>query len=312
MTSLLITKNPSRAFTVEEAFAYCAEITNAHYENFPVASLFLPKEKRPYIQSIYAFARTADDFADEQHRSAEERLRLLDDWKKQLRQCYEKELNMASTHPIFIALRETVKKLNIPMEPLRDLLTAFKMDVTKNRFSTFDEVLYYCKHSANPVGRLVLMIFGYRDEHLYALSDHICNALQLTNFWQDITIDLNKNRIYIPQTDFQQFGYTEEELRNGIVDKRFRELMKFEIERTRQLFYEGAALPSLVDKDLRLELRLVWFGGMSVLRKIEKVGYDVFHRRPVLNAGNKIMILVRGLFIRDLSTYKRKQLWDLT
>lgn len=310
MTTTLTTKSPSRAFTVEEAFAHCAEITNTHYENFPVASLFLPKEKRPYIQSIYAFARTADDFADEQRRSVEERLRLLKDWEQQLLQCYDHESE--PHHPIFVALRETVKKLDIPVEPLKDLLTAFTMDVTKNRYPSFDEVLSYCKYSANPIGRLVLMIFGYRDEYLYSLSDHICTALQLANFWQDIAIDLKKNRIYIPQTDLQHFGYREEDLRNHLVDERFRRLMGFEIDRTRQLFYQGAELPSLADNDLRLELRLVWFGGMSILRKMESARYNVFRRRPVLYGGNRAMILLRALFIRNLATYKRKQVWDLT
>jgi squalene synthase HpnC len=312
MPSEIATPNTERSFSIEEAFAYCAEITNAHYENFPVASLFLPEEKRPYIQNIYAFARIADDFADELSRSATERLNLLNNWEAQLRLCYEESVRTDVTHPVFVALRETLEKLDIPIEPLQDLITAFKMDVTKNRFATFEDVLHYCKHSANPVGRLVLMVFGYRDEHLYSLSDHLCTALQLANFWQDIALDLNKNRIYIPQSDSQRFGYSEENLRRHIVDDRFRRLMQFEIERTRELFYKGAKLPSLVDRDLRLELRLVWFGGMSILRKTERVHFDVFRHRPMLHAGNKLMILLRGLFIRDLASYQRKPEWDLT
>lgn len=314
---------PQRSLTVDEAFTYCASLTNAHYENFPVASLFLPAEKRPYIQSIYAFARTADDFADEpaqttagrQQRNAQERLALLEDWELQLQRCYHEDANnvtMKPTHPIFIALKETTQRLGIPIQPLKDLLGAFKMDVTKNRFATFEEVLHYCRHSANPVGRLVLMIFGHRDEELFALSDKICTALQLANFWQDIAIDSKRNRIYIPQSDLRHFDYSEEDLLKEVVDERFRALLQYEVERTRELFYEGSPLPSLVNDDLRLELKLIWFGGMAILRKIERIGFDVFHRRPVLHVGNKVAIFFNGLFRKNLATYKRKQLWDLT
>lgn len=307
MTTAVTTKM-KRSFNLDEAFAYCAKITNDHYENFPVASLFLPQEKRPYIQTIYAFARTADDFADELKRPPSQRLSLLDEWQEQLQKCYEMS---ETTHPVFIALAETVRRLNIPIEPLRDLITAFKMDVTRNRYATFDEVLQYCKHSANPVGRLVLMIFGYRDEYLYALSDNICTALQLANFWQDIPVDLEKNRIYIPQSDLQQFGYSEDDMREHETDERFRKLLKFEVDRTREMFYAGSKLPSLVDRDLRLELRLIWFGGMSVLRKIERSRYDVFRQRPKLGFWTKLAILIRGLFIRNLTIYKRTPQWDL-
>lgn len=308
MTTAVRTK--TETFSLDGAFAYCAAITSTHYENFPVASLFLPEEKRPYIQTIYAFARLADDFADELSRPPSERLDLLNTWEEQLKACYETTGEIS--HPVFIALRETVQKLSIPIEPLHDLVTAFKMDVTKSRYATFDDVLHYCKHSANPVGRLVLMIFGYRDEHLYSLSDNICTALQLTNFWQDIAIDLKKNRIYIPQSDFHTFGYSEEDLQKRLMNEHFRRLLQFETERTREMFYAGARLPSMVDRDLRLELRLVWLGGMSILRKIERNRYDVFNRRPKVRMWNKLSILLRGLLIRDLSMHKRKPQWDLT
>ena len=308
---MLIQSLPTSPVSVEEAFAYCASVTESHYENFPVASLFLPEEKRPYVQSLYAFARQADDFADEGTLPKEERLALLDQWEAQLRRCYDPDPG-ETAHPVFVALRETVNKLAIPIDPLLHLLTAFRMDVTKHRFSTFDEIMHYCRHSANPVGRLVLMIFGYRDEKLFALSDAICTALQLANFWQDVAVDLQKNRIYIPVSDFRRFGYTEQELRKGLVDDRFRALLRFEIERTRALFYIGAELPKLVDKDLRLELKLVWFGGMTILRKTERVRYDVFSRRPSIHVGNKIAILLNALFRNELSRYRRKPQWDLT
>lgn len=302
-------KSQIKRYTLDEAFEYCAAITNAHYENFPVASLFLPEEKRPYIQALYAFSRSADDFADELSRSKEERLELLNQWEEQLRLCYEG----IAEHPVFIALHETVQRLNIPIEPLRDLLAAFKRDVTQNRYKTFDEVLSYCKCSANPVGRLVLMVFGYRDEKLFELSDNICTALQLTNFWQDVAVDLQKDRLYIPLEDIQKFGYSVEYWSNRVVDDRFRQLMKFEVDRTREMFYSGAELPSLVERDLQLELNLVWFGGMTILKKLDRIRYDVFHQRPTLTVKDKLWILVKGMLYNDLRRYgRKKKQWDLT
>ena len=299
-------------YSPDEAFAYCAEITEAHYENFPVASIFLPQEKRPYVQAIYAFSRIADDFADEFQLAKEDRLAKLNDWENKLKQCYEGYAD----HPIFVALRETVKRLDIPIEPLSNLLTAFKRDVLQNRYETFDELLDYCKYSANPVGRLVLMIFNYRDEKLFGLSDFICSALQLTNFWQDVKVDKEKDRLYIPIEDMVKFGYGLEKWNNRVTDSGFRKLMKYQIERTREMFYKGAELPALVSKDLQLELKLIWFGGMGILKMIEKSKYDVLQERPRLRTSDKMMILLRGLLFNDLPNYKkkrpRKEAWDLT
>jgi hydroxysqualene synthase len=304
-----ITVNTEKQYSADEAFAYCAEVTNAHYENFPVASLFLPQEKRPYIQAIYAFSRTADDFADELDRSPEERLAALDDWEGKLRLCYEGQ----AEHPVFIALKETVKRLEIPIDPLRDLLTAFKRDIVQNRYETFDDLLSYCKCSANPVGRLVLLIFGYKEEELFTLSDKICTALQLTNFWQDVVIDRQKNRCYIPLEDMKTFGYTLEQWESGIVNDSFRKMIKFQVERTRDLFYQGAELPSIIERDLQLELKLVWFGGMAILKRLEKINYDVVNQRPKLTTFSKAMILLRALLFNDLTRYNKKKLpWDLT
>ena len=299
----------SKQYSLDEAFSYCAALTNAHYENFPVASLFLPEEKRPYIQAIYAFSRIADDFADEFELNAEERLRKLNDWEGQLHRCYDGN----AEHPVFVALRETIHRLDIPIDLLRDLLTAFKRDVTRHRYETFGDLLSYCRCSANPVGRLVLMTFGYRDENLSSLSDNICTALQLTNFWQDVAVDLKKDRLYIPIEDMKRFGYSLEDWKDGIFNERFQSLLKFEIERTRELFYRGAELPSLVDKDLQLELKLVWFGGMSILKKLVRVQCNVFHQRPKLNGFNKLMILLRGLFVNDVTRFgKKEETWDPT
>jgi hydroxysqualene synthase len=299
----------THSYSLDEAFAYCEMITTSHYENFPVASLFLPQEKRPYIQAIYAFSRTADDFADELSLSPEERLVRLQHWDDSLSRCFEGD----AEHPVFIALRETVKRQNIPIEPLRDLLTAFKRDVSQTRYETFEDLLSYCKCSANPVGRIVLMIFNHRDEKLFNLSDAICTALQLTNFWQDIAVDLKKNRLYLPLEDMRRFGYSEEKWKNGVVDDTFRQLMGFETERTRDMFYSGAELPAMVGKDLQIELRLVWMGGMTILKLLKRSGYEIVHRRPSLTLLNKVMIFSRALLISDLARYGRKRKpWDLT
>lgn len=301
-------RNVVSGSSVDEAFAYCADVTKAHYENFPVASVFLPEEKRPYIQAIYAFSRAADDMADELDLPAQRRLDALNDWENQLHECYTGQ----ARHPVFIALRETVRNLDIPKEPLLDLLAAFKRDVVQNRYETFDDVLSYCRCSANPVGRLVLMIFGYREETLVQLSDHICTALQLTNFWQDVAVDRKKNRLYIPLEDCRTFGYSLEFWDTETADASFRKLMKFQVDRTRDLFYAGARLPSLVERELQLELKLVWFGGMAVLRKLEKIKFDLFHRRPTLTTFNKVMILFRGLVRNNLERFgKKKEAWDL-
>ena len=301
-----------KKYSVDEAFAYCAEITEAHYENFPVASIFMPQEKRQYVQAIYAFSRIADDFADEFNLSKNERLNRLNDWEEKLKQCYEGNTD----HPVFIALHETIKRLEIPIDPLRDLLTAFKRDVVQNRYETFDDLLSYCKCSANPVGRLVLMIFSYRDEKLFELSDHICTALQLANFWQDVKVDKEKDRLYIPIEDMINYRYTIDKWNDGITDDSFKKLMNFEVARTREMFYKGAELPALVARDLQLELKLVWFGGMGILKSIEKNKYNVLNIRPKLKTSDKLSILMRGLLLNDLPNYKKKRVkkepWDLT
>ena len=212
---------------IDSSFKYCEEITKSHYENFPVASLLLPKAKRKYIYAIYAFARAADDFADEPgiEGGAEKRIALIDEWNEKLKDCY----NAKAYDPIFIALAKTVEDCKIPIEPLENLLKAFRQDVTKNRYESFEEVTDYCKNSANPVGRLVLMVFGADDNELFSYSDKICTALQLTNFWQDVAVDLKIDRVYLPKEDMASFGYNFEELFALQFNDKFRDLMKFEI-----------------------------------------------------------------------------------
>jgi squalene synthase HpnC len=284
----------NQSVSVAEAFKHCESIARKHYENFPVASFFLPKQLRPYIAVIYAFARVADDFADEGRLSQSERLAALDHWQKQLDECYEGRAD----NPIFVALTSVVREKNIPKGLLSDLLAAFRMDVTTFRYRTYDDLLYYCRHSANPVGRLVLHIFDNVSEGNMHLSDSICTALQLANFWQDVSIDVRKGRLYIPLEDMDRFGYTESEFERPTFDERFRNLMKFEVERTRDLFGKGKPLLMLAPSNLRFELALTWHGGRRILQKIENAGYNVLTERPALNGADRIAILMKALMRR--------------
>ncbi len=281
------------ACSVEQAFIYCRRMAKSHYENFPVGSLLIPKPLRKHVYSIYAFARTADDFADEGFEIAEsERLAALDDWQQKLESCFAGEAD----HPVFIALAATVKELDLPIKHFSDLLSAFKQDVVKRRYTNFDEVLDYCTRSANPVGRLILLLFGYRDERLHRLSDHLCTALQLANFWQDVSVDIRKDRIYLPRDEMARFGVSVEELIENRFSDRFAELLKFQVERTWGIFGQSRELPELVSGRLRYELRLTWFGGIRILERIEGLGYDTLNRRPIISTFDKLRLLARTLF----------------
>lgn len=277
--------------TIESAFDYCSKIALEHYENFPVGSWIVPKDKRKYVHAIYTFARTADDFADEKKYREEERFHLLEDWENKLRSCV---IDNPDEH-VFIALRETIRKFDIPVELLGDLISAFKLDLINKRYKSRKDLLSYCRYSANPVGRIVLFLFGYKDPELHRLSDFICTALQLTNFWQDISIDLEKDRIYLPAEDMERFGYYEKDLRSHQLNSSFINLLRYEIEFTRGLFEEGLPLCNRVGKRLSLELKAVRSGGMKILEKIEKNGYDVFNNMPVINIFDKAKILSKTL-----------------
>jgi squalene synthase HpnC len=264
-----------RALTVDEAFAFCEARVRAHYENFPVG-LFVPRDKRRYVHALYAYARAADDFADE---PAYEGMRAekLDQWESRLHAAYEGR----AEDPIFIALAETVRLLDIPKSLLLDLLSAFRQDTVKTRYETWDEVLDYCRRSADPIGRLVLIIFGYpRDGVLPPLSDAICTGLQLANHWQDLALDLRKGRIYAPRELLDRFGVKEWDLNAGRLTPEFQALMAELVARTRALFARGRPLCDLVGRDLRFEMRLTWLGGSGILDGIEKASGDVFRRRP--------------------------------
>jgi len=269
--------------TIAKAFSHCEQLAKSHYENFPIG-WFVPKAMRKYVYAVYAFARTADDISDERVDNApldNRRLDRLNDYEIGLNRALEGR----SEDPVFVAVAETVEKTGIPAQLLRDLLTAFRMDVTKNRYRDYKELENYCVYSANPVGRIVLLLFGCNDPKMLQLSDKICTGIQLVNHWQDVGVDLDKDRIYLPEEDLKRFGATYELLQKREVTESFRSLMRFEISRARSLFQEGHPLLKMIggkSRRLKWQVSLMWKGPMKILDKIESVDYDVFRRRPSL------------------------------
>jgi hydroxysqualene synthase len=283
---------------VRAAYAACRNLATRHYENFPVASWLVPADKRDALAVIYAFARCADDFADEP--GIEGRLASLSEWRSNLDRCFAGEAD----HPVFVALGDVIERFRLRYEHFENLLCAFESDVQANRHPDFASLLAYCRHSANPVGRLVLELFGHRDPDLFALSDSICTALQLTNFWQDAAIDLSRDRVYLPLEDLARFGLSLTDLHhlavsaNGIPAKalldRWQALMVIQVRRTRELFEHGRALPERVAPELRRQLRLTWLGGTAILARIESAGYDVFRQRPSLSKMDFVRLYLRA------------------
>ncbi len=286
--------------SVEDAYRFCEHLAFSHYENFPVASRFIPRQKRKHVAAVYAFARIADDYADEPGMMPEERMQKLQDWEEQLSQCYKG----VATRPVFVALADTVRRFEIPQILFLDLLTAFRSDVTVRRYESFEDILAYCRNSANPVGRLVLLLFGYKDEKMAVWSDRICTALQLANFWQDLSIDLDKDRVYIPLEDLRKFNLGVQDIRQKRFSPAFRDLMEFEVQRTRDLFEQGKPLLANIGKDLSLEMKLTWLGGTHILEKITRLDYNVLNRRPTLSVVDKCVLLLRASFgsTRELLT----------
>jgi squalene synthase HpnC len=272
------------------AFGECERIARSHYENFTLGSHLLPRRLRRHIAAIYAFARTADDLADEEA-NADRALAGLDAWERELDACYAGDPH----HPVFVALAETVRTFDVPIEPFRRLLTAFRMDVRFTGFATFAELQHYCAHSANPVGHLVLYLFGHRDSERQARADDICTALQLTNFWQDLAVDLRKGRVYLPREDMDRFGYSTHDLERHAVTPAFRELMAFECARARALFMRGLPLAGMLDRNRGREVRLFAGGGLAILDRLGEVGYDAFTARPTLSRWAKAGLVARSL-----------------
>jgi squalene synthase HpnC len=281
---------PERRPTLEEARAYCRRLAESHYENFHVASWFLPRKLRPHFHGIYAYCRISDDLGDEVG-NREQSLALLDLWGRELDACYRGE----TRHPVFVALAETIRECGIPQEPFADLLVAFRQDQTVTRFPSMSDVLAYCQYSANPVGRLVLYTCGYREQELFRLSDFTCSALQLANFWQDIRTDYAKGRIYLPLEDMRLHGVGEETLAGGIATPEFRDLLRYELKYARQMFYDGLPLIRSVDRELALDLDLFSRGGLEILQAIERQEYDVLGSRPTISKARKLGLLLRAL-----------------
>jgi squalene synthase HpnC len=282
---------PPGPWTVAAGYRWCERMASSHYENFPVASKFLPPHLRPHVAAIYAFARTADDFADEP-RFEGRRSQALGAWESLLEACYHREVQ----HPVFIALRDTVRRHNIPIGPLRALLTAFRMDLTKHRYATFSELLGYCTHSANPVGQLVLFVHGHHEPALHRFSDEICSALQIANFLQDLSVDIPRGRVYIPQDDLVHFGVNHDDLLGRRVTEEFRELMHYEVARVRAMFHRGRPLIRKVSPGLSMELDATWRGGMAILQRIEDLEYSTLTVRPTLEKRDMAGIALRSLF----------------
>ncbi len=285
----------SRTWTFRESEAYTKWVATGHYENFHVVSFLLPPRLHQDFFNVYAYCRWADDLGDEIGDPVQS-LRLLNWWSTELDQMYAGE----ASHPVFIALRATVAKYGMPKQPFADLISAFIQDQTLTRYADWDGVLNYCVRSANPVGRLVLYLCGYTDAERQRLSDATCTGLQLANFWQDVTVDQEKDRVYLPLDLLARHGYTVEDLFARRFDERFRGVMRDAVEKARGFFETGLPLPRMVDRRLAVDLELFSRGGMKVLEKIESLGYDVLSQRPkvtkVERAGLLLSTLARVAF----------------
>jgi squalene synthase HpnC len=307
---------PECAPSLEEAQQYCSRLAHSHYENFSVVTWFLPKHLHQHFYNVYAYCRISDDLGDEVG-DAQRSLALMDEWEAELNATYLSMVEPAPVdvrqdveklqtesparnkvsprHPVFIALRETIRQFHIPRAPFADLLTAFRQDQTITRYPTFEDVLGYCKNSANPVGHLVLYLCGYRDAERQQLSDYTCTALQLANFWQDVAVDYSKGRIYLPLESLTKFGVTESDIADRRATPQFREMMKFEVARARDWFRGGLPLADKVDKHLAIDIELFSRGGLEILNAIETQRYDVLSRRPETSKVRKLWLVARAL-----------------
>jgi squalene synthase HpnC len=274
--------------TLAEARAWCAALTKSHYENFHVATFFLPARVRPHFESIYAYCRVADDLGDEVDDPVVA-TRLLDSWGSMLDECYD--FPERSMHPVFVALHETIRACDLPRQLFLDLVTAFKMDQIKTEYETWEELLHYSHYSANPVGRLVLCVCGYRDESIGLLSDKVCTALQLANFWQDVVEDKERGRRYLPAESMMRFGVEEGQIEGRVFTPEFGAMVKDLVVRTRAMLAEGGEISRRVDRELAVTLNLFRKGGDAILDGIVTQDYDVLRGRPVVTKVKKLSLL---------------------
>jgi phytoene synthase len=263
-----------------------------HYENFPVASLLLPKRLRAPIEVIYRFARSADDIADEGDAPADSRLGRLSVYRAELDRIAAGE---TPAGPLFADVAGIVREHRLPLQLFKDLLDAFAQDVTKKRYADFAELADYCRRSANPVGRLLLQLFKRTAERDLQQSDAICTSLQLINFWQDVAVDYAKGRIYLPQDDMARHGVTEHHIAQRVCDEKWRELLAFQVERAREMILRGLPLARSLPGRVGLEIRTTIQGGLRILEKIQRADYDVFRRRPVLQSFDWPLLLLRAV-----------------
>ena len=280
---------PAIAPSLAEAKAYCVKLAQSHYENFSVATWFLPKHLRQDFFNVYAYCRISDDLGDEVG-DPRQSLALLEEWESELNACYAG----SPRHPVFVALAQTVRKFDIPKQEFADLLTAFRQDQIITRFPTFEDVLNYCRYSANPVGHLVLYLCGYRDAERQRLADFTCTALQLANFWQDVAVDYQKGRIYLPVEDVNRFGVSEADIAQGHATPQFIDLMHFEVQRAREWFARGLPLIAQVAPALAVDIELFSRGGQEILNAIERQDFDVLRRRPVISKPRKLWLVLRA------------------
>ncbi|MBI5402387.1 MAG: squalene synthase HpnC [Ignavibacteriae bacterium] len=275
---------------LDKAYMHCRKIALGHYENFPVGSLLFPAKYRKYIYAIYAFARTADDIADSDELSSEEKLKLLNEMDLKLDRISE---NNTLDDEIFFALSDTVRTVGIPVQEFKNLLIAFRQDSHRQKYEEFDELIEYSRYSANPIGHLVLYVSGLKDEKLFRLSDYVCTALQLANFWQDVSVDLKMGRIYIPQSEMKKFNYCYELLNVRNENSDFIALIKYLVDRTRSIFSQGKELENFLKGRMKYEFRTMYRGGMIILDKIEKIEYRVISQRVNIGKAGKLNLLLK-------------------
>ncbi len=292
---------PNARPTLAQAQAWCRHLATTHYENFHVATWFLPKRVRPYFESIYAFSRVADDLGDEVADTATA-LRLLGAWRAMLAECYA--WPEASLHPVFVALRQTIEETGAPEQLFADLIAAFEKDQSVTHHESLESLIQYSKYSANPVGRLVLWVSGYQDEERASLSDKVCTALQLANFWQDVVEDWERGRRYLPADAMERFGVTDEEIAARRFTPEFRAMMAYLVSYAGEMMDDGARLLSTVDAELAVTLQLFVAGGRAALGGVSAQGFDVLKRRPSVSKAVKVWMLAGALFGKAVSVFR--------